>query len=70
MAVEKHEFYQAEDFYEFQSVGTRARSDKVCGHCGGLIKKGTPHLMAKFYPEFEGPAIHKNCEKEFLESLN
>ena len=68
--MKKHEYYQAKDFYEFRSVGTRAQSDKWCGHCGKTITKWTPHLMAKFYPEFEGPAIHKECEDGFMESLN
>lgn len=68
--IEKHEYYKEEDFYEFVRVGTRARSDKWCGHCGEKIPKGEPHLMAKFYPEFEGPAIHEKCEQNFLKSLN
>lgn len=68
--VQKHEYLLEEEFYEFQHIGTRARSDKRCGHCGENIPKGTPHLVAKFYPEFEGPAIHKECKDNFLKSLN
>ena len=37
--MKKHEYYQAKDFYEFRSVGTRAQSDKWCGHCGKTITK-------------------------------
>jgi hypothetical protein len=68
--IKKHEYLLEEEFYEFVRVGTRARSDKRCGHCGKVIPKGEPHLISKFYPEFEGPAIHIDCQKEFLESLN
>lgn len=68
--IKKHEYLLKEEFYEFQSIGTRARSDKYCGHCGGKIPKGEPHVMSKFYPEFDGPAIHNDCKEDFLQSLN
>jgi hypothetical protein len=67
--IKKHEYLLEEEFYEFNHIGTKARSDKWCGHCGKIIPKGEPHLVSKFYPEFEGPAIHTNCEEEFLKSL-
>tara|TARA_R110000796_G_scaffold207577_3_gene323901 strand:- start:42 stop:248 length:207 start_codon:yes stop_codon:yes gene_type:complete len=68
--MKKHEYLEENDFYEFVSIGRRAQSTKTCGHCSGNIDKGTPHLVSKFYPEFEGPAIHEECEQGFLESLN
>ena len=69
MAVEKHEYLMADEFYETRSVGTRARSDKYCEHCGNKIKKGTPHEMAHFYPEFNSYALHKECVEPFMASL-
>lgn len=67
--TKKHEFLKIDDFYETRSVGTRARSDKHCSHCGKTIVKGTPHEMAHFYPEFESEALHKECVDPFMESL-
>lgn len=70
MAKEKHECLKKEDYYETRGVGTKARSDKWCEHCGKVIPKGEPHDMNHFYPEFEAFATHIGCTKEFLESLN
>lgn len=66
----KHEYLKANEFYETRSVGTRAHSDKGCEHCGGIIKKGTPHDMNYFYPEFSAYATHKECTQLFIDSLN
>lgn len=68
--IEKHEFLLAEDYYESRSVGTKARSDKYCNHCGKIIPKGTPHDMHHFYPEFDAYATHKECSENFIKSLN
>jgi hypothetical protein len=66
----KHEYLKAADYYESRSVGTRAKSDKVCEQCGKAIKMGTPHLTHHFYPEYESVPTHIECEKEFKKSLN
>lgn len=68
--IKKHNFLERENFYESKSIGTKARSDKRCEHCGQVILKGTPHLMMHFYPEFDAYPIHKECEDEFMKSLN
>jgi len=67
--IHKHEFLMADDFYEFRSVGTRAKSNKHCEYCGKSIPMGTPHEMAHFYPEFEAYAVHKECTEDFMASL-
>lgn len=81
----KHEYLLKEDYYEMKPVGTRAKSDKYCEHCGEVIKKGTPHEMHHFYPEFNAYPTHnrnngfngdripddqKSCSELFIESLN
>lgn len=66
---EYHEFLRAADYYESRSVGTRARSDKRCEHCGEMIPKGTPHLTHHFYPEFESYPTHTECDFAFRSSL-
>ena len=66
----KHEYLKEEDYYESRSVGTKARSDKTCEHCGKTIKQGTPHEMHHFYPEFASYATHKECVEAFKKSLN
>lgn len=58
-----------EDYYETNSVGTRARADYSCTHCGKVIKQGTPHANHKFYPEFQGYRTHNECSDDFRESL-
>jgi hypothetical protein len=63
-----HEYLNEEDYYETNSVGA-GRSDKWCAHCGGTIKKGTSHRVAKFYPEFASYPLHIKCEADFMESL-
>jgi hypothetical protein len=84
--TDKHEYLTRKDYYESRSVGKRAHSDKTCEHCGKTIKKGTPHLMHHFYPEFNSYATHdrehgsehgdripddeKSCDELFMESLN
>ncbi len=64
----KHEYLEREDYYESRSVN-KGRSDKTCGHCGGNIPIGTPHLMMHFYPEFNSYAVHEECEQPFIDSL-
>lgn len=66
----KHEYLRSEDYYESRSVGTKARSDKTCEHCGKNIPKGEPHKMHHFYPEFDAYATHEKCSDAFIESLN
>lgn len=66
----KHEYLESENFYEWRSVGTRAKSDKTCEHCGQAIYKDTPHKMAHFYPEFYSYPVHEECTDNFLKSLN
>lgn len=66
----KHEFLLEEDYYESKSVGTKARSDKWCNHCGKQIPKGIPHDIHHFYPEFNAYPTHKECSEDFIESLN
>lgn len=70
MNNKKHEYLTKKEFYETRSVGTRARSDKRCEHCGKTIPQGTPHDLHHFYPEFTSYPTHKDCTKPFLESLN
>jgi len=68
--IEKHEYLTEENYYESKSVGTKARSHKICEYCGKNIKKGTPHYVAIFYPEYTGYPLHLECEDKFLKSLN
>lgn len=65
----KHEFLQKDMYYEARGVGTGARSDKWCEHCGKIIKKGTPHQMHHFYPEFQAFPTHNKCSEAFIKSL-
>ena len=65
----KHEYLKQEDYYETRGVGTKARKDKTCVHCGQNIPKGEPHDMHHFYPEFYAEATHKHCSGNFLKSL-
>jgi len=69
MSNKKHEYLTKEDYYESRDVGTRARSDKWCEHCGKIIPQGTPHEMHHFYPEFDAYPTHKKCSEPFKESL-
>jgi ribosomal protein S27AE len=64
-----HEFLMAEDYYESKGVGTRAKSNKSCSHCGKMIPMGEPHDMHHFYPEFNAYATHKDCSADFVASL-
>lgn len=66
----KHEYLKRDEYYEARQVGTRAKSDKTCEHCGKKIKMGTPHEMHHFYPEFNAYPTHKECSEAFIESLN
>lgn len=66
---EEFSHLKKEDFYEFNKVGTRARSDKTCTCCGNIIPKGQPHLVAKFYPEFMSYPIHEDCKDDFMSKL-
>lgn len=66
----KHEYLKADDYYEARGVGTGARSNKTCEHCGKSIPKGIPHDMHHFYPEFEAYPTHKKCSTKFINSLN
>lgn len=68
--MKKHEYLSKENYYESREVGTRAKSDKWCEHCGKKIPQGTPHEMHHFYPEFNAYATHKKCSEKFKESLN
>ena len=65
----RHEYLKSENYYESKHVGTRAKGDKTCECCFEVIKKGTPHLMHHFYPEFQAYATHIECENAFKESL-
>jgi hypothetical protein len=66
----KHEYLKEDDFYEMNHVGSRARSSYFCEHCRNTIPQGEPHLIAKFYPEFQGYRLHEKCEQAFMDSLN
>lgn len=68
-AIVYHEYLREEDYYESRSVGTKARSDKTCEHCGQKIPKGTPHLTHHFYPEFDAYPTHLECDAPFRASL-
>lgn len=67
--IEQHEYLLKEDYYELRGVGTRAKSDKDCEHCGEIIPKGEPHDNHHFYPEFNCYPTHKNCSEAFIKSL-
>ena len=69
MSEIKHEYLEREYYYESRSVGTRAKSDKICEHCGQIIPKGEPHKMHYFYPEFNAYPTHDRCCESFMESL-
>lgn len=69
MTVQKHEYLQEEDYYESRGVGTRARGDKWCAHCGQKIPKGEPHTVHSFYPEFASYPTHDRCNQDFKASL-
>lgn len=69
LPLKKHEYLQAEEYYESTRVGTKARSNKRCEHCGKTIPMGEPHLVHKFYPEFQGYPTHTKCEEDFMKSL-
>jgi len=69
-SIEKHEYLMKRDYYENKPVGTKAKSDKYCAHCGSVIKKGTPHDVHHFYPEFSSYPTHKECTEDFMDSLN
>ena len=69
MTDKKHEYLKEEDYYETRSIGTKARTDKTCEHCGENIPKGEPHETHKFYPEFSVYATHINCTEDFKKSL-
>ena len=64
-----HEYLLAENYYESKSIGSKAKSNKICEHCIKIIKKGTPHYMCHFYPEFHAYPVHKECKILFIESL-
>lgn len=66
----KHEYLKKEDYYENKAVGTRGKKIKLCNHCGEKIEPGIPHDVHHFYPEFQSYPTHKECTKEFMESLN
>ena len=66
----KHEYLNKEDYYDTISVGTKARTDKTCEHCGENIPKGEPHEVSTFYPEFSRFATHIKYTEAFKESLN
>jgi hypothetical protein len=65
----KHEYLKRSDYYENRSVGKGAKSDKYCDHCGKIIKKGIPHDVHHFYPEFDSYPTHKKCTESFIKSL-
>lgn len=67
--IGKHEYLRAEEYYESRGVGTGARSNKTCEHCGDNITKGQPHDMHHFYPDFNAYATHKRCSDPFIKSL-
>ena len=69
MPDKKHEYLTQENYYESRSVGTKARTNKTCDHCGKDIPKGEPHDMHHFYPEFNAVPTHKNCSEGFKNSL-
>ena len=63
-----HEYLQAEDYYETNSVYS-GRGTYYCAHCGGTIAQGNPSDVHKFYPEFASYRTHNKCSKDFLDSL-
>lgn len=65
----KHHYLKAEDYYESRSIGSKARSDKYCSHCGSIIPKGEPHTIHTFYPEFNAYPTHNCCNDDFKASL-
>lgn len=67
--IKKHEYLRYKDYYECRGIGTRARNDKVCNHCGQYIPQGVPHDMHHFYPEFDAVPVHKECHDDFMASL-
>ena len=68
MSIVKHEYLEAENYYESRSVN-KGRSSKTCEHCGGNIPVGMKHDMHHFYPEFQAYAVHINCHDDFIASL-
>jgi hypothetical protein len=69
--MKKHAFLREDEFYETRHIGTRAKNDKICEHCGKIIKKGTPHEMAYFVQsEYQSYPLHTECVNSFRESLN
>lgn len=69
ISVSYQYFLEEENFYELNSVGTKARSNKTCSCCGKSIPMGTPHKVAKFYPEFDNYPLHEECVEEFKSDL-
>ncbi len=67
--MEKHEYLKKEDYYENRSI-QKGKSDKWCHQCNETIKKGTPHDVHHFYPEFQAYPTHKKCTEDFIKSLN
>ena len=65
----KHSYLREEDYYESRSIGSRARSDKRCEHCGLYILAGDPHTVHIFYPEFTAYPTHNHCNDAFKSSL-
>lgn len=63
-----HEYLLAEDYYETKGVSS-GRDTYYCAHCGGVIRKGSPSDVHKFYPEFDSHRTHVKCSDKFLESL-
>ncbi len=68
-SVSEEYYLKEEDFYELNSVGTKARSNKTCCSCGKLIPMGIPHKVAKFYPEYSSYPLHEECVEDFKETL-
>jgi len=66
-----HEHLQEEMYYEQHSVGTGARSNYSCEHCGKNIPKGEPHANHKFYGDGDWPSYrtHHKCSDKFKKSL-
>lgn len=64
-----YSYLKKEDYYESKSIGTKARSNKVCVHCNTVIPQGEPHQMHHFYPEFDAYATHTRCTDDFIAKL-
>lgn len=69
--MEKHEYLLKENYYEYRRIN-KGRTDKICEHCGEIIKIGTLHDVHKFFDDdgsYPSYPTHINCSELFKESL-